>query len=84
MATELYAFVYTFDDDYMVQRIPEESLSRELSLEAFVDSRMLFNVNAKNRETAEQGLLISVFALKESYRRRGLKLIGQITGMKTQ
>lgn len=76
----MYALVHGFDDAYMVREMLEKSLSCEISFEAFVDSRTLFNIIAKDGGAVERRLPIDVFVLKKRYMRADTKQIGWIHG----
>lgn len=80
MVAEVHALDYAFDHAYTVRKMFEQLLGREILLEAFADSRRLFNDIANHNEMAEQGLLNDIYALKEGYKRGEFKRIGWIPG----
>lgn len=80
MASEVHALIHAVDIGMIVRDALNELLNRNVEMEAFVDSRTLFNVVTKNSNTAERRLQIDIFALRESYKNGELKRIGWIKG----
>lgn len=76
MAAEVHALVHAFDNGFVVQEVLEELLGRRVELEAFVDSRTLFNVIANNSCTAERRLQIYMCTLREAFRKAELQSTG--------
>ena len=69
MAAKVHALVLGFDYAYVIREAVEEPLGRRVEIEAYVDSRTLFNVIAKDSPTAERRFQIDVLALRESYQK---------------
>lgn len=63
MAAEVYALFVRFEFTYEISHILEDTLSRTIDLEAYVDSRTLFNVIFKEGVSAEPRLQIDILAL---------------------
>lgn len=80
MAAEVHALVHAFDHRFIIRKTLEELMGRRIEIEAFVNSRTLFNTMSKNSTTTEQRLQITVCALRKSYRKRELKKIGWMLG----
>ena len=80
MAAELHALIYGFDNAYMVQDIVSETLGRKIEIDAYVDSRTVFNVVAKNSATLEKRLQIDVNALRQSHSNGELRYLAWIPG----
>lgn len=80
MAAEVHALVLAFDFGYIIRDATEQLLDRRIEMEAFVDSRTLFNVVAKNGSTTERRLQIDIMASKKSYPPEELQKIGWIPG----
>lgn len=82
MAAEIQALVLGFDYAFVVKDLIEEILGHHISLDALIDSRTVFNVIAKDAQTAERRLQIDVLALRQSYDAGELERIGWIPGDK--
>lgn len=67
MAAEVQALVLGFDYAFIVKDLIEEIIGRSIRLEALIDSKTVFNVIAKDGQTAERRLQIDVLALRQSY-----------------
>lgn len=67
---EVHAPVHGFDVAFFIRQTHAELLCREKDLEAYIDSKTLFRMVAKDENTAERRFQIDVFVLKESYRKR--------------
>lgn len=67
MAAEVHGFVLGYDYSLTLKNILGELLGREVPLEAFVDSRTLFIVVAKDSITKERRVQIDTFSLRQSY-----------------
>lgn len=80
LAAEVHGLVLGFDYVFIIQKLAEELLGRQVKVEAYTDSKTLFNVIAKDGATTERRLQIDIFALKESYERGELSRIGWIPG----
>lgn len=78
MAAELLALVHGFDHAFLVKHCMSEILGREIPLDAFIDSRTVFNTVAKTAPTLEKRLLIDVCALRESHGKGELRNISWI------
>lgn len=57
-----------------------EILGRDVTLEAFIGRKTLFNVVSKDGATSERPLQIDIFGLREPYERGELSKIGWILG----
>lgn len=64
-----HTLLHSLDNRYIVREGLAELLGKTVELEAFVDSRTLFNIIAMNSNTAERILQIDVFSLKKRCRR---------------
>ena len=80
MAAEIQALVLGFDYAYVIQHLVEEIIGRTIKLEAMIDSKTVFNVVAKDGQTAEKRLQIDVLALRQSYDLGELDRIAWIPG----
>lgn len=80
MAAEVHVLVLGFGYAYVIRSFLNELIGQEVSLEAYYDSKTLFNVVAKDGETTERRLQFFVIALHESYERGLLSHIGWIPG----
>ena len=80
MAAELLALVHGFDNGYILQNMLQEFLGKRIPLEAYVESRTVFNVVAKNGPTLEKRLQIDVFVLRESHAKGELRSLAWIEG----
>lgn len=80
MAAEVHALIHAVDVVTLIGDALNELLGRTIALEAYVDSRSLFKVVTKNRNTAERRLQNDMFALRDSYQTGELKSIGWIQG----
>lgn len=66
MAAEVHAFIYAVGIGIVVRDALNELLNRSGDNESFVDSRTLFDVVAKNSNTAKRRCQIDIFALRDS------------------
>lgn len=80
LAPELHALIYGFDQAYLAQHILQTVLSREIAVDAYVDSRTVFNIVAKASPTLEKRLQIDVHALQQSHERGELRYLAWIPG----
>ena len=80
MAAELHALTYGFNQAYVAKNMLEEMLGRHLDLDGYVDSRIVFNVVAKNSATLEKSLQIDAHALRESHCNGELRYLAWIPG----
>ena len=80
MAAEVIALVLGYDVAFVVKDLVEEILGREVKLEVMIDSRTVFNVIAKDGQTAEKRLQIDVLALRQSYDAGELEQFSWIPG----
>lgn len=80
LSAEIHALVLGYDQAYVVRDLVEELLGKEVSLEAYVDSRSVFEVLAKDDNTTEKWLQIDIHALRKSYSKGELDRIGWISG----
>ena len=80
MAAEKHALFSGFDNSYMVQDIVSEILGRKIEIDAYGDSRTVFNVVAKHSNTLEKRLQIDVNALRQSHSNGELRYLAWIPG----
>lgn len=80
MAAEIHALSYGFDCAIITKSIIEELVQRSLPLHAYVDSKTLFNVIAKDASTTEKRLQIDVHVIRESRDKRELETLAWIPG----
>lgn len=80
MASEIHALVLGFDHAYVIRDMVAEILQRYIQLKAFVDSKTVFDVLAKQGKTCEKLLQIDIHALRESYDRGELTRVCWIPG----
>jgi hypothetical protein len=78
MAAELHALVYGFDHAFMVKTISEEILGRVVHIDAYIDSRTVFNTVARLGSTLEKRLQIDIHALRQSHHRGELRSLSWI------
>lgn len=64
-ADDVQVLLLSYDYSYVICDEVEELVDRHTSLEVCVDSRTLFNVKAKDSQTAERRLQVYILALKE-------------------
>lgn len=64
MASEIHALFLCFDKSYYIRHMLEEILGRRLNIEAYVDSKTVFDVIAKDGKRTERIIRIDVSALK--------------------
>ena len=81
LAAELHAFVLAFDYAYVLKDMITEIIGRELDLIAYIDSKTLFDVVAKDSNTTEKRLQIDIHALRENYSNKELKSLNWIPGI---
>lgn len=67
LAAEGHALVVGFDSSFIILEMLQEITGRTIDLEAFGDSKTLFDFVAKNGGTQEKCLRMDIYALKESY-----------------
>lgn len=75
MDAEVQALLHALDIGTIVRDALKELLNPSADMEAFVESKTLFNVVTKTSKTAERQLQIDIFALMESYRDAEMKRI---------
>ena len=80
MVAELHALIWGFDNAYIVQDIVSEILGRKIEIDAYVDSRTVFNVVAKHSNTLKKRLQIDFNALRESHSNGELRYLAWIPG----
>lgn len=80
LAAEIHALVLAYDHAYVIRHTLIEILGRNVKLEAYVDSRSVFDVIAKDGNTTEKRLQIDIYALRQSYADGELDQIGWIPG----
>lgn len=68
--------VLVFDACFVIKEMMQEVTGRQTDIEAFVDSKQLFEVVAKDGGNNEKRFQIDIFDLKESYER------GEITKLR--
>lgn len=69
MAAEMHGMVLGFNHAFVVRDIISEMFERDTELEAYVDSKTVFEVLANQATTCEKRLQIDINALRESYDR---------------
>lgn len=79
MAAELRVLVYGFDTSFVVRHTLAEALGNIVPLDAFVDSRTVFNAIAKTSNTLEKRLQIDASALRESHKNGEMRTFGWIS-----
>lgn len=67
LASEIQALVAGFALAYVILHLMQELLNRDISLEAYMDNRTVFDVIAKDGRTCERRLKIYINALRQSY-----------------
>lgn len=80
MASELHALIIGFDHACTIRGLLEEIVGQKVDLDAYVDSKTVFDAVATDRKTTETGLRICISALRESYGRGELMNLGCMTG----
>lgn len=80
LAAEVHALVLAFDMAYVIQDMLHEILGRKIEIDAYVDSKTLFDVVAKDGNTSEKRLQIDIYALRESYDKGELSRLNWIPG----
>lgn len=78
MASEIHALVIGFDNAFALNHLAQEVLNRKIILDAYVDSRTLFDVIARDGRTSEKRLQIDIHALRQSYSQGELQQLGWI------
>lgn len=76
MAAEVQGLVLGFDYAFVIRQLLFEILGRKICLEAFVDSKTLFNVVGKDGATTDRRIQIDIYALRESYAKGELSRTG--------
>lgn len=69
-----------FDFEFTFRNMLADILGRNVLLDAFADSKTVFDVIAKNGNTTERRLQIYICSLKESYANGELSKIGWMPG----
>lgn len=67
MAAEIQALTLGFDYAFVVRNLVEEIFGRNISMDFLIDSKTVFNVISKDKQTTELRLQIDVLALRRSY-----------------
>jgi hypothetical protein len=67
MASELHGLVLRFDNAYFVKTMISELLNGDVPIDAFIDSKTVFDTIVKLGTTTEKRLLIDAAALQESH-----------------
>lgn len=80
MAAESLALVYGFDQAFVARDILQQVTDQQIPIDAFIDSKTVFNVVAKSGGTMEKRLQIDVNALRESHDRKELRCLSWISG----
>lgn len=80
MASEVHALLLGFDNAFPIHEILSHILARDLPIEAFVDSKTVFDLIAKDGKTRERKLQIDVSAMRELYSNGELARIAWIPG----
>ena len=75
MAAEVHGLVYGFDSAFIEKNIIEELLGTSIPMDVYVDSKTLFNIVAKDGNTAEKRLKIDMWAIRESYDKKEIRNI---------
>lgn len=80
MAAELHSLIYGFDQAFVTGDMLQELLGRKVHIDAYVDSRTVFNVVAKTAATLKKRIQLDVHALRESHTNGELRNIEWIPG----
>lgn len=83
LAAEVNGLVLGFDFLFVIRQLLFKLLGRWLRVEAFTDSKTLFNSISKDGSTTERRLQIYIFALKESYACGAFSRLGWMSGNET-
>jgi hypothetical protein len=75
MAAELHGLVLGFDHAYVVQTIVSGIMGRDIALDAYIDSKTVFDTVTKLGPTLEKRLQIDAAALQESHLKGELRSI---------
>lgn len=75
MASEVHALVFGFYTAYTLQHMVTATTGTTSRIEAYFDSKTVFDVIAKQGRTNEKLFQIDMSALLESYSSRGLSRI---------
>ena len=80
MAAELLGLVYGFDNAYLLQHMLTEILGYTVPVDAYADSKIVFDIIAKRGPTLEKRLQIDAHALRESHLKGELRILAWIEG----
>lgn len=80
MEDEAPAMILGYDNAYVMRELITEIMEKEVMIEAYVESRTLFDVVEKDGTTTEKRLLIDRSALKESFETGELRRVAWIPG----
>ena len=80
MAAELLGLVYGYDNAFIVKHTLESCFGTKIRMDAYVDSRTVFNTVAKGKGTLEKRLQIDAFAIREAHRKGDLTTLGWVPG----
>lgn len=80
MASELHALVAGFDAAFWLCDLVNQILGRDIPIEAYVDSKTVFDVVAKDGVTTEKRLEIDIHALREAYANGEISRLGWLPG----
>jgi hypothetical protein len=78
MAAELHALSYGFDQAFVAHHVAEEIFAKQIPLDAYIDSRTVFNTVTRCTGTLEKRLQIDASALRESHARGELRSLAWI------
>lgn len=80
MTSEIHALIIGFYHAFKMQDLIEEILQQKVAVKAYVDSKTVFDVIAKDGKTTESRIKIDIYALWESYECGELNKLGWIRG----
>lgn len=81
MASELHNLTCGFDNAFVIQDLMMALTGHRHPIEAFIDSKTVFEIIAKQGRTMEKRLQIDVSALRESYSKGELARLAWIPGL---
>lgn len=76
MKCELHALIMGFDCGFIISDVLSEFLRINLVLKSFIDSKTVFDIIVKDGNSTERRLQVDIYALRESYVRADLAIIG--------
>lgn len=80
MAAEILALVQGYNEAFVIKHTLHEILGVEVPLDAYIDSRTIFNCVVKHTGTLEKRLQTDGASLREAHMREELKSPGWILG----